>query len=381
MIGWGTSFSALTVLGTTIVRDLHMARETVFGGLSAMLVVSAVMGPRVGRIIDAKGARDLMLPGTLAGSIALLIVAAAQGPLSFLFGWLIFGLTVAMMLNNAAVPALVQIAGPNARRAVSAYTVVTGVTSAVFLPLTEWLANRYGWRMTMLIFSLMYIVICLPVLLSVLPHGRPERQSLDAGKGGEVTWEGHSPPAVRRLMFWLVALWMAMQGVIAWGFNVQAVDILTGVGLTREAAIGVWMFSGPSQAVARLGDMASGGRSSVLRLAMLSAAVTPLGFVIALFFGVSTITATVLAICFGVGQGLYAVARSLLPLRLFGLRTYGATMGTLALPLNLVCAIAPLIFSTLIVNAGPTTAFWVAFAAGLVGVAALIILDRVAKSA
>jgi predicted MFS family arabinose efflux permease len=229
MIGWGTSFTALTVLGTQIGRDLAMSREAIFGALSIMLLVSAVIAPRVGRFIDAEGARDLMLPGTLIGAVALLVVAASQGPWSFWFGWALFGLTVAMMLNNASVPALVQIAGTDSRRAVSAFTIVTGVTSAIFLPLTDWLAARYGWRHTMLLFSLMYIVICLPVLLLVLPHAKPERPIATASSSNDVSWEGILPTAWRRTGFWLAALWMAMQGLIAWGFNVQVIDILSGV--------------------------------------------------------------------------------------------------------------------------------------------------------
>ncbi len=380
MIGWGTSFTALTVLGTQIARDLSMAREAVFGSLSIMLLVSAVVAPRVGRFIDAEGARDLMLPGTLVGAVSLLVVGASQGPWSFWFGWALFGLTVAMMLNNAAVPALVQIAGPDSRRAVSAYTIVTGVTSAVFLPLTDWLAARYGWRHTMLLFSLMYVVICLPVLLMVLPQTKPERPVATSSGGEAISWDGVLPTNWRRTGFWLVALWMAMQGLMAWGFNVQVVDILTGGGLTRDQAIGVWMLSGPSQAVARLGDLASGGRSGILRMALIASASAVFGFSGGLVFGVSTLTATTLAICFGVSQGLYAVARSLLPLRLFGLRTFGTTMGYLALPLNVVSALAPLMFSSILVKAGPMAAFWVAAGAGVISLAALLVLDRLIKA-
>ena len=379
MIGWGTSFTALTVLGSAISRDLHMAREAVFGGLTAMLLVSAVLAPRIGRHIDQHGGRDLMVQGALAGAVALLVVGASQGPLSFWFGWAIFGLAVAMMLNNASVPALVQIAGPDARRAVSALTIITGITSAIFLPLTDWLAAHYGWRLTLLSFSLLYVVVCLPTLLAVLPPGRPEKPLPGGGGNDDVSWEGQAPPSARTAVFCLVALWMAMQGLIAWGFNVQVVDILTGVGLLRDEAIAVWMLSGPSQAASRLGDFASGGRSGILRLAMMASAATLLGFTISLLFGVSMFTAGALAICFGVGQGLYAVARSLLPLRMFGLKSFGATMGYLALPLNIVSALAPLLFSSLIVRAGPAIAFYVAAGAGVVSLVALLVLDRVIR--
>ena len=48
------------------------------------------------------------------------------------------------------------------------------------------------------------------------------------------------------------------------------------------------MLSGPSQAVARLGDLASGGRSGILRMALIASASAVFGFSGGLVFGVST---------------------------------------------------------------------------------------------
>ena len=373
MIGWGTSFTAL---GTPIARDLHVSRETAFGAIAAMMLVSGVIAPRFGRFIDAKGARDLMVPGMLVASVGLLVVGAAQGAWSFLFGWSLFGLAVAMFLTNAAVPALVQIAGDHSRKAVSALTILTGITSAIFLPLTEWLAAHYGWRITFLIFSLLYIVVCLPILLWVLPEGRPQTVVPKSNAAEGISWEGQLPRRWRAFGFALAALWMSTQAMVSWGFNLQVVDILTGAGLPREQVLLVWMFSGPSQAIARVGDLMSGGKSGILRMAMLSSALAPIGFVIALIFGVSASTGLALAIFFGLGQGLYAVARNILPLRLFGLGTYGATMGYFAVPLNIMSAIAPLIFSMILDRAGPTTALWVAAISGAASLLAIVLLDR-----
>ena len=106
MIGWGTSFTALSVLGSPIARDLGLSRLQAFSGISFTLLVSAALAPQLGRRIDADGARTLMLLGPLAGAVSMLVIAVSQGPLSYWFGWSIFGLVVAMMLNNAAVPAL-----------------------------------------------------------------------------------------------------------------------------------------------------------------------------------------------------------------------------------------------------------------------------------
>jgi MFS family permease len=377
LIGWGATFTALGVLGVPIGRDLGLAREAVFGGISMMLLVSAVLAPGIGRRIDRDGARSVMLAGTLVGAFALLVIACAHGPILFWAGWGIFGVAVAMSMNNAAVPALVDIAGPQSRRAVSAFTILTGLTSAVFLPLTAWLEQRYGWRITLLIFSAMFLAINLPIHLGVLPKGRQTREPSGA-RESSVSWDGVLPEGSRRAAFALVALWMALQGFVVWGFNIQVIDILEGVGLSHADAIFIWAFSGPAQALVRVGDFVSGGRAGVMLLAVLSAAAMPLGFVVFWTLGLSLPAAGVLAIASGAGQGLHAVARNLVPLSLFGLRTYGATMGRLTLPLNICNALSPLIFALLISRVSASAALTLTASAAFLSLAAVIALRRLA---
>jgi MFS family permease len=375
LIGWGATFTAIGILGVPISRDLALPREAVFGGISIMLLVSAVLAPEIGRRIDRDGARSVMVPGTLVGALALLVIASAHGPLVFWLGWSIFGIAVAMAMNNAAVPALVDIAGADSRRAVSAFTIITGLTGAFFLPLTSWLEQRYGWRVTLMLFSLSFLVISLPIHLAVLPHGRLPRPPV-TNSDAAVSWEGAMSSAHRRAAFWLVALWMTLQGFIVWGFNVQVIDILQGAGLPHTDAVYIWTFSGPSQALVRLGDLISGGRTGIMLLAVVSATSMPLGLSVVWLLGLSLPVAGLLAIASGAGQGLHAVARSLVPLHLFGLGTYGATMGKIALPLNLCNAASPLVYALLIARVGAWAALAITAAAALLSLAAILILAR-----
>jgi MFS family permease len=377
LIGWGATFTALAVLGVPIGRDLGLPREAVFGGVSVMLLVSAVLAPDIGRRIDREGARQVMLAGTLVGAFALLVIACAHGPLLYWTGWGIFGVAVAMSMNNAAVPALVDIAGPQSRRAVSAFTILTGLTSAVFLPLTAWLEQRYGWRLTLLLFSAAFIAVCLPIHLAVLPAGRQSHPPSATGESS-VSWDGVLPAHLRRLGFALVALWMALQGFVVWGFNIQVIDILEGMGLSHADAIFIWAFSGPAQALVRVGDFMSGGRTGVMTLALLSASAMPLGFVVLWMLGLSLPVAGVLAVAAGAGQGLHAVARSLVPLSLFGMRTYGATMGRLSLPLNICNALSPLVYALLISRVSAAAALSITASAAFLSLAAVIALRRLA---
>lgn len=379
MVGWGTSFSAMSVLGITVARDLDLARESVFAGITILLLVSGALAPWCGRRLDRDGPRDLMATGSLFGAVALLCMAIANGPLMFWLGWVFFGAYTAMGLSNVVVPATVMIAGASARRAVTGLTIVGGTTSALFLPLTAWLEVLCGWRMTLLIFALLHLLVSLPILLAVLPAERPER--IATRSSADAPWKGILPEHLQGRAFWLIVAWACCEGMLVWGFNMQSIDILRGAGLSTELAIAAWMFSGPCQAASRMIEFALAGRYPIMTTALLSVVLAPLGFATVFTFGISWTSAAGLAIAYGLAHGFYTIARSMLPLRLFGLETYGATMGRIALPQNLCNAIAPILYAALISRAGAMWALAVSAVVTLGSFVAVVMLARTLRRA
>src|SRR3546814_11620468 len=63
LIGWGTTFETLGVLGRTIAPDLGMPNEVAFAGLSVMMVVSELAGPTTGRLLGRYGAARALAAG------------------------------------------------------------------------------------------------------------------------------------------------------------------------------------------------------------------------------------------------------------------------------------------------------------------------------
>lgn len=87
IIGWGTAFSPITIFGTVMGEELGMAREVVFSGITLMLLVSALLAPRVGRIVDHRGARPVMMVGSVIAVCAMLAMWAAHGYVSYCRWW------------------------------------------------------------------------------------------------------------------------------------------------------------------------------------------------------------------------------------------------------------------------------------------------------
>jgi hypothetical protein len=171
-----------------------------------------------------------------------------------------------------------------------------------------------------------------------------------------------------------------VQSLVVWGFNLQAVNVFLGLGLTQSAAIGVWMLSGPSQAIVRTGELFNRSGRPIHHVAILSAILAPVGFALFLTAGTSTLTAALLAIHFGAGLGLYAIVRQMIPLRLFGIAGFGTISGRLSLPQNIATAVAPLIFASVLGSFGPVAACILALACGLISLLALLALVRIARA-
>jgi MFS family permease len=381
LIGWGTSFAAIAVLGSTIARDLGLSRELVFGGITVMLAASGLAAPRCGRLLDQEGPRRVMSLGSVLIAVSLALMSQSRGVVSFWAAWAIFGVAVPLAMSNASVTSIAQLAGPHGRRAITGLTIIAGLTSFFFLPITGWLEARYGWRGTLAIFAALHLIVCLPIHLGLFAPrfdvracDKPANVTPADSAAHEAALHGILPPSARQRAFWLIVLWSCCEGMLVWGLNMQAIDLLKGYGLAAEAAIAMWMFSSLAQSTARVFDFAVGYRIPAVMTAVASAFMAPLGFIVFKLAGSSTVAAGFMAICYGLGHGLFVVARNVLPLRLFGLKGLGETMGRLSLPQNIVNAVAPIMFAAILSRYGADAALLSGLVCALASLAAVTLL-------
>ena len=73
-LAWASSYYLPAILADPIARDLGVSSNWIFAAFSASLVISALLGPRVGRQIDLVGGRSVLSISnlTLAAGLALL---------------------------------------------------------------------------------------------------------------------------------------------------------------------------------------------------------------------------------------------------------------------------------------------------------------------
>ncbi len=101
---WGILYYALPVAAQDITATDSWSHAQVFTAFSAGLLLSAVAGAGVGRLLDRYGPRPVMTLGALVGVLGLLLVASAPSLPVFFAAWLVTGLAQSATLYRPRSP-------------------------------------------------------------------------------------------------------------------------------------------------------------------------------------------------------------------------------------------------------------------------------------
>lgn len=368
ILGWGTTFYLPGIVGRQIGDALDLPGAVVFGGITVMVILSAFLSPAAGRALDRHGTRFLMAFGSVVLALGLLVLALSQETISYLLAWVLFGIATPFALSLAATTALAQTAGAEARRAMIALMLFTGLSSSIVWPISAALVEWIGWRGAVLVYAAAHFFVCLPLHLFGLPRGH---HATGSGKPGRMATDGVVPAEKARLALVLTATSFALAGVVSWGLSIHIIDLLTSTGLPHKTAVLLGSSMGFLQVSARIVEFVLGNRVSPLLPSFLATALLPASFVALYFADGSTALAVTFLAFYAVATGLIAVARATLPLWLFGPAVYGATSGRLMFAQNVAFGIAPLMFSAALEN-GLQAAALLAFAIGVLAWGAML---------
>jgi predicted MFS family arabinose efflux permease len=364
LIGWGASFWLPAVTGPAMAADLGMALPLIMAGPTVMLVVMAMVSWPLSGVFERRGARPVMVLGSLLGAAGLLLMGLAQGPVTYVLAWIVIGLAGAAMLTTPAQIAVAEIAGGKARQALGILILAGGLTSTIVWPLTGLLQAQWGWRTTTLLYGALMLLVCMPLHWSAL--ARRPRQKSEARTTAE-------PADIDRPRFVLLALSFAANGFFTWGFALTIIILFEAGGLDHASALAAAAFIGIAQWAGRMVDFLGGGRLSGFVTGLAASALFPLSFVVLMltgdFFG-----ALLFATLYGIAGGITAVNRATLPLQIFPAGAYARASAQLAVPLNLSFAAAPPIFAAIMTSAGPHAALWLAFAISIFAFCTLLAL-------
>jgi predicted MFS family arabinose efflux permease len=340
-LAWASSYYLPAILADPIADGLGLSRTVVFGVFSGSLLVSALLGPSVGRVIDTYGGRGMLALSNLVLAAGLVLLALTQGLVTLVAAWTVLGVGMAMGLYDPAFATLAGLYGRAARGPITGITLIAGFASTVGWPLSALLEAHFGWRGACLVWAALNMLIGLPLNRLLIPRAPPPSRATEP--------QGTAGPAPRGAMP-LLAFVFAATWFVTGAMAAHLPRMLEIAGASATAAIVAAALVGPAQVAARLVEFGALKRTHPLISARLAAALHPMGAILLIALGPSAITA--FAVLHGAGNGLLTIAKGTLPLAIFGPVGYGLRSGVLGAPARAAQAGAPLIFGLLLDRMG-----------------------------
>lgn len=365
-VAWASSYYLPAILAAPIAHDLGLPPTYIFGALSGALVISGLIGPRVGHAIDRFGGRSLLAISNLVFVAGLLLLSVAHGAAVLIAAWVLLGVGMGMGLYEAAFATLARIYGSNARRTITGITLIAGFASTLGWPLTTWLDSAYGWRVACQIWAAIHIALALPLNLS-LPRAVPlDRMSQPDARPSQQPGRQSETFAMV-----LLAYMFAAASFVSSGISAILPTMLVAFGATPAQALLAGALVGPAQVGARLLEAGWLARFHPLLSARLAMLMNPIG-VIALVAG-GPLLASTFTVLYGAGNGIITIARGTLPLALFGPAGFGRRVGMISLPSRLTGAAAPLALGLMVEHIG-SSALWISALVSMSAFFALLLL-------
>jgi MFS family permease len=337
IVSWGVLYYAFPVLAPAMSADTGWSVGTITAAFSLGLVVSALAGIPVGRLLDRHGPRLVMTTGSVIAVPAVLGIALAPTLPWFYAAWALAGVAMAGVLYQPAFAALTRWWGPRRVTALTAVTLLAGLASTIFAPLTAALSEHLTWRQSYLVLGAVLAAVTVPAHLIGLRGGWPRP---DPAEHPEHAY--HDPGTVARSRpFVLLVATIALGTFSAFAVVVNQVPLLVERGLSLTVAAWALGLGGLGQVLGRLGYASLTARigvraRSVLILAA-SAAATAL---LAALPGPAALLIAA-AMLVGAARGVFTLLQATAISDRWGAAHYGRLNGLLAAPAMMATALAP----------------------------------------
>jgi len=401
--------TAFSLLFPPILDEFGWDRGTTAGAFSFGFIVSAVMSPSLGRLMDKRGPLVVNELGVVLIGTGLLLATLVRQP------WQLYA-TLGMLVGGGSVCLGYTGQGlflPNwfVRRRGLAMSLAfsgVGVGSIVLLPWLQSLILRAGWRTACLALGIVALVLLLPLNLLVrrrpedlglLPDGDSTTHAIAVGRASldviDPDWVGVDwtlGRAMRTSQFWWIAVGYFCALFVWYAVQVHQTKYLVEIGFSP--ALAAWALGGvslagiPGQiALGHLSDRI--GREFVWMVGSLGFTATFLLLLLLRNSPTPPLLYLMIAAQGALGYGITSVIGAI-PAEIFQGRHYGTIFGTLMLASIGGGAAGPWLTGALHDATGSyTVAFWIAIICSLLSAIAIwfaaprkvrVVAGRVARS-
>ncbi|WP_253904268.1 MFS transporter [Arthrobacter sp. Br18] len=331
---WGLLYYSLPVAVIPIVQDTGWSAQAVTGAFSAGLLVSAVVGIWIGRLLDRRGPKIIMTSGSVLGAAALVLVALSPTLPVFVLAWLTAGCAQAAILYQPAFVVITRWYGAARVRALTTLTLVAGFASTIFSPLTALLIESLGWRPAFLVLAGILAVVTLPLHWFFLNATWAPGATTPSGTAGVRA-------ITRSRRFVMLQIAMALTTLALFAVTLNLIPLLLERGFDYRTAALVFGLVGAGQVLGRVGYASLQGRTSPIRRTVI---LMGSGALCLALLGVLPGPAVVLVgvvVLTGMLRGCNTLLQATAVADRWGTGGFGALHGVFVAPITAMAALAP----------------------------------------
>lgn len=245
VVSWGALYYSLPTAVGAIEADTGWSAIAITGCFSAGLVLSALVGILVGRLLDRVSPRAVMSTGSLVAAIGVVLLAFATSLTVFLLAWLVIGIAQAAVLYQPAFTVIGRHYGDGRDRPMLLLTLAGGLASTVFVPITAALLEVLDWRASYLVLGAVLAVVTIP--LHLLMPSQP------ATPAGELQRREPAGRVIRTRRFVLLATGVTAVTFAAYAVTLNLIPLLADRGFSTGFAALAFALVGVGQVVGRIG--------------------------------------------------------------------------------------------------------------------------------
>ncbi len=365
------SFSILVV---PISEAMGSSRTEIMLALTISTLVSGMLSPKAGHLVDSTPMRRLMAIGVLmlsAGFMALSLTTAVWQI------WLVFAFFLAtphLLMGALTTSALISRWFSRYRgRALGIAALGTSFGGLLFPQLLQLLISLYDWRTALLLLALAIVAVLLPVVLLVV-EDKPQARGLHPDGSSEGTPEPQSHQSadansvsglLKQPVFWKIGICMGILFSVYAALLSNLVPFALGQGVTAAKATTLISIMAVFGIAGKLLFGYAADRVS-LKYSLWTAHLLILcGFVaLANDPGYVAMVAAMVLVGLAAG-GLLPVWGAMLAV-VYGLQKYGRVMGIMNVPIMVFALLAPPVASAIYDQTGDYSLAFYLFSASLV---------------
>jgi MFS family permease len=209
ILSYGTTQYLFGVLEVPLATAFAWSRVELSGAYALSLLVAGVLGVPIGYLVDRYGARVLMTAGSALAGCALIGLSQISTLWQFYLCWSGgLGIAMALILYPVTFTVVTSWFATSRAKAFAVLTLVGGLASPIFIPLTGWLIPLVGWRTALLWYGILHLTIAIP-LHAGLVRRAPDHQNVVSTGTGTASEPLHEDSSTARqalisLRFWVL---------------------------------------------------------------------------------------------------------------------------------------------------------------------------------